>query len=301
MRSVISEHSTTQSVVTGIFVDEAMRTFFAEIKGLVNAAFHALHEEVQHMPGKDNNWRAAAMTKGLAFMGDHGNETTILNSVLESQGTCHTLTKQYLSAMHAFMHKMTTDKSDLINANFIPCGTFIARLYRKLSSVPDMREKYFTVMSYSEKDTLLCDVLRQVMHAAIIWPPSSRSMMAAHVPPSFTAPIAPNDSVSNISTSRPASVVAGSMVGRAVARSVLSSSRTAAPTQGSESTLSQTKRSNRQPSPNQSSSKHYRSNNRSSRFASTSITGPSKVVSIGQQQSTVSIAPTTSVHGTGHK
>jgi len=210
VRSVVNPNA------AGDFCDETMHTFFAEIKGLVNAAFHALYEEVERVPDKDAAWRAAAMARGLAFMNDRNNEGSIIDSVVQSETACRSLTRQYFAAMHAFANK-TVEQRDLMHVNFVPFGTFIARLYRKLSSVPEMREKYFTSMSYSEKDTLLRDVLRQVMQASVVGGTRTGGGTGA----SFTTPIRHNDSVSNISN-LPRASVAGSRVGASVANVILS-------------------------------------------------------------------------------
>jgi len=207
----------------GAFGDESLRTFFAEIKGLVNAAFHALYEEVQRVANKDTRRQKSAMERGLAFMNDRRNESAIIDSVVESEEACRSLTQQYFSAMHAFVRETVPKARDILHVNFVPFGTFIARLYRKLSRVPEMREAYFTTMSYTEKDVLLRDVLRQVMQTSVVWPagpPSAR--------PSFSTPIKPSDSVSKISKiqhARPTPSVVGSVVGQSVANAIMSAVR----------------------------------------------------------------------------
>lgn len=217
VRSVVNE----VQLVPGEFADEAMRTFFAEIKGLVNGAFNALYEEVQ-VAGADTKWREEAMMRGLQFMNDPQNETRIIDSVVESEDACRSLTKQYFRAMYAFAQETLSKKHDLLRVNFVPFGTFIARLYRKLAGVAEMKTRYFDgSMSYTEKDTLLRDVLRQVMHASIVLPGSAATSIAPPVP-SFAAPITPNDSVSNISRrTGGAASAAGSRVGQSVANTVL--------------------------------------------------------------------------------
>ncbi len=221
MRSVVNDGS-ARSVVGGGgggFSDEAMRTFFAEIKGLVNGAFHALYEEVQQVGDKDATWRSRAMERGLAFMNDRRNEHAIVDSVVESEDACRSLTKQYFGAMHSFVRETLVKKRDLLHVNFVPFGTFIARLYRKLSGVREMKDAYFTTMSYAEKDALLADVLRQVMHASVVWPAGEGGA------PSFSAPITPDDSASNVSHHRARPVAAsavGSRVGSVVGNTLRS-------------------------------------------------------------------------------
>lgn len=226
VRSVVASNGASAGAGVGgssDFGDETMRTFFAEIKGLVNSAFYALYEEVQGVPNKDEVWRASAMRRGLAFMNDRRNEGTIIDSVVESETACRSMTHQYFAAMHAFVRETVTQKHDLMRINFVPFGTFIARLYRKLAGVPEMREKYFTTMTYTEKDTLLRDVLRQVMCASVVWPSKSADASAsASANKSFSLPIRPSDSVSNISHDHALPSVAGSVVGASVANAIMS-------------------------------------------------------------------------------
>ena len=152
VRSVVNEPgqkgATAITIPDGGFSDETMRTFFAEIKGLVNAAFHALFEEVKQVPDKDAAWRESAMARGLAFMNDRSNENAIIDSVVESEDACRSLTRLYFTAMHAYVRDTVSKKRDMLRVNFVPFGTFIARLYRKLAGVPEMKDKYFTTMSY---------------------------------------------------------------------------------------------------------------------------------------------------------
>lgn len=190
-----------------------MRTFFAEIKGLVNSAFHALYDEVQRVDDKDAVWKQSAMTRGLAFMNDRRNENAIIDSVVESEDACRSLTRLYFAAMHDFVRETLPKKRDLLHVNFVPFGTFIAHLYRKLSGVPEMKDKYFTTLTYTEKDTLLRDVLRQVMQASVVNPTA--------VPLSFSTPIRPSDSVSNITPNLHQSTM-GTVVGCSVANVIMS-------------------------------------------------------------------------------
>jgi len=215
VRSVVSENNEDDAATSELDRDECMLTFFAEIKGLVNSAFYALYEEVRKVKDKDEAWRRSAMERGLKFMNNEQNEHAIIDSVVESENACRSLTRQYFSAMHAFLRE-TAKHRDLMHVNFVSFGTFIARLYRKLSGVPEMKDAYFTTMTYTEKDMLLRDVLRQVMHASILWPDSREVKPSS--PPSFSVPIQPSDSVSNVS----GKAVPSTVVGTSVANTVMS-------------------------------------------------------------------------------
>ena len=139
-------------------------------------------------------------------MNDKNNEDTIVNSVVGSQDACRTLTTQYYSAIQAFVKSLSSNPHDTLRARFVPFSVFIARLYRKLAGTPEMRRDYYTTMSYTEKDKLLGDVVRQVMNSSVDWGEASRvARSPGTVSPqgssttSFTKPIQPSDSVSNIS------------------------------------------------------------------------------------------------------
>jgi hypothetical protein len=275
VRSVVNEGDSNAPIGGGgAFGDESMRTFFAEIKGLVNAAFHALYEEVQQVENKDSRWKRGAMERGLAFMNDRRNENAIIDSVVESEDACRSLTRQYFSAMHAFVRETVSKKRDILHVNFVPFGTFIARLYRKLSSVPEMKDKYFTTMSYTEKDMLLRDVLRQVMQTSVVWPSGQTASGSIAPPPSFSTPIRPSDSVSNISHNHPPpKSIVGSVVGQSVANTIMSAVKDVSDAVKDDSGLTPDKLSH-----------HNRSNNSSSRFSH--FTNPS-VVKGGDRPSVV--------------
>ena len=227
VRSVISEVPGNQDAdASPYFGDETIQTFFAEVKGLVNAAFGALNDEVKSVPGKSEGWRARAMGRGLTFMADRSNEGAIINSVVESDDACRSLTNLYFSAMNKFVQDRAS-KQELMNINFVPFGKFIASLYRQLANDDNMKTTFFRSMSYAEKDAFLADTLRRVMQKSIVWPTassSSRISVATTVKPAsesyFSKPLTPSDSVSNIS--KPAVVpsvapTASVVVGKSVA------------------------------------------------------------------------------------
>lgn len=176
VRSVISEVPGNQdaAAASSHFGDETIQTFFAEVKGLVNAAFGALNDEVKSVPGKSDDWRQRAMGRGLTFMADRSNEGAIINSVVESDDACRSLTNLYFSAMNKFVQNRAS-KQELMNINFVPFGKFIASLYRQLANDNHMKTTFFQSMSYAEKDAFLADTLRRVMQKSIIWPASSSS------------------------------------------------------------------------------------------------------------------------------
>lgn len=238
VRSVISEVPGNQdaAAASSHFGDETIQTFFAEVKGLVNAAFGALNDEVKSVPGKSDDWRQRAMGRGLTFMADRSNEGAIINSVVESDDACRSLTNLYFSAMNKFVQNRAS-KQELMNINFVPFGKFIASLYRQLANDNHMKTTFFQSMSYAEKDAFLADTLRRVMQKSIIWPASSSSSSSSSkfsvatttVKPAsesyFSKPLTPSDSVSNIS--KPAAAVpsvaptASVVVGQSVAAKVV--------------------------------------------------------------------------------
>lgn len=225
VRSVISEVPGNQDAASSHFGDETIQTFFAEVKGLVNAAFGALNDEVRSVPGKSEGWRERAMGRGLTFMADRSNEGAIINSVVESDDACRSLTNLYFSAMNKFVQNRAS-KQELMNINFVPFGKFIASLYRQLANDDHMKTTFFKSMSYAEKDAFLADTLRRVMQKSIVWPASSSSSkisVATTVKPApesyFSKPLTPSDSVSNISKPAVPSVAptASVVVGQSVA------------------------------------------------------------------------------------
>jgi hypothetical protein len=229
VRSVISEVPGNQDSGSHHFGDETIQTFFAEVKGLVNAAFGALNDEVKSVPGKSEGWRERAMERGLTFMADRSNEGAIINSVVESDDACRSLTNLYFSSMNRFVQSRAS-KQELMNINFVPFGKFIASLYRQLANDTHMKTTFFKSMSYAEKDAFLADTLRRVMQKSIIWPAasSSKASVATTVKPApesyFFKPLTPSDSVSNIS--KPAAVpsvppTASVVVGQSVAAKVV--------------------------------------------------------------------------------
>ena len=195
VRSVISE---VPAATHGAqFSDEVVQNFFIEIKSLVQSAFGALDEEVKSFPGKSREWKQKAMAKGLVFIGS--NEATIIDTVADSDDACLTLTNLYFSAMNRFL-RVHVSRRDLMSANIIPFGKFIATLYRKLAYDENMKSgAFFNSMSYLEKDSFLADTLRKVMQETVnvklTSSPSTTSNSNASV---FSNPITPSDSVSNI-------------------------------------------------------------------------------------------------------
>ena len=185
------------------FHHEPMRVFFANVKGLVNSSFHALYDEVQAAGARHSrNWTRGAMKKGLNFMTDTANANVIIDTVVESEQACRSLTQLYFNAMHVFLRANATKNRDILRANFAPFSTFITKLYQTVAALPEMRDAYFTTMSYAEKETMLADVMRQVMYMCVVWPdkatqPRTSRMTVTSPSPSPSSVVLPADSVSN--------------------------------------------------------------------------------------------------------
>ena len=188
-----------------------MRVFFANVKGLVNSSFHALYDEVQTAGARHSrNWTRGAMKKGLNFMTNTANANVIIDTVVESEQACRSLTQLYFNAMHVFLRANAAKNRDILRANFAPFSTFITKLYQTVAALPEMRDAYFTTMSYAEKETMLADVMRQVMYMCVVWPenatPSRTSRMMMTSPsPSPSSVVLPADSVSNAPPPPPSS------------------------------------------------------------------------------------------------
>lgn len=221
VRSVISEVPAPQNSQFG---DEVIQNFFMEIKSLVHSAFGVLDEEVKKYPGKSSGWRSDAMTNGLDFLGNSGNEASIIDTVAQSDDACLSLTNLYFAAMNRFMRGQVS-RRDLMSANFIPFGKFMANLYRRLANDDSMRDgAFFNTMSYTDKDAFLADTLRRVMKesSSLKHTSSSSSPPSKHPGSVFSTPITPSDSVSNITKHVDHRSVAPSVVmGKSVAAQAL--------------------------------------------------------------------------------
>ena len=192
IRSLVNSvvHAPACGTSDGEFVDESIRSFYKEMKQLVDTGFRALYDEVHSVPNKDATWRAEAMARGLAYLGNPQNEQAIVESIAEVEETGRSLARQYFLAMPVFVREVNPSilRRDIMHTNYISVGSFIARLYRKIAVLPVIQNnQYFTTMSPAERDCTVREVVRQVMYSAIVWPNTHLS-----------TPIQPSDSISNI-------------------------------------------------------------------------------------------------------
>ena len=232
-----------RSVIAPTSFTDTIQLFFAEIKGLVNATFYALYDEVHAVAGKDEGWQRDAMTRALGLIQDSNNRNTLIDSIIMSDEVCQNLSNLYFSAMHRFARDVGKSRTDVLNTNFQPLGFFLSSLFQNLAGKTEMRQHYFVAMSYTERDIFLRDVLRQVMFASLQGPrqsvvlPPQHSLISVLPPPpattsaeSFSVPVLPSASISNISTLKPSDITPqmssalinmGSVIGMSVAKSVL--------------------------------------------------------------------------------
>lgn len=157
MRSLVN--STVES--SGVFSDEMMRVFFAEMKDAVNATFFAIYEEIEKTTGKSNAWKMHAFQRALQYLADEDNEKDILKHIRDNDDALESIQHAYYLAMSRFCVTMSCER------RFVPVDAFMLRLYQKLATKPEMRKLYYT-MSADERDTFLADVVRWTMQRAIV-------------------------------------------------------------------------------------------------------------------------------------
>jgi hypothetical protein len=139
-----------------------MRLFFAEMKDAVNSTFYAIHDEVEKAEGRSSSWRASAVARALKYLQAPENESVIVDNILSSEDALATLTHSYNLAMGRFC--TATGRG---GCAFVPMQIFLVRLYQKLAGMVQMKRDYVSVMSYTERDSFLADVVRQGMNAAV--------------------------------------------------------------------------------------------------------------------------------------
>ena len=189
--------------------------FFEEIRALVDTTFGEMDEEIRVAARGDDEWKAKALRRGMTHLGDPREEQSIIESVMEGEETCLTLTKLYLPAIQAFAHKQVTNPTLLPLLQYDALGTFIAKLYRCLSNNPDTLETYFRdATPASERDALLSREIHNAMMKSTRWPRGKT--------PHTTPPITPHDSVSNIVHRAAVPSVVGTRMGQSVASKVVS-------------------------------------------------------------------------------
>lgn len=175
----------------GLFSDERARSFFAQLKTLVNSCFHALHDAVVSAY-PDGPERQRRLRKGLAFIASEKNEAMSRDELQKALAEFPSITDDYHRAMVRFAQCVLLKLSPTTKIECPSFETFLFRLYRRIATSVEVNSGRFFTMSYLEQDIFLKDMVRLNMSACMSVRNTTTSRPAV-------SDILPSDSVSNVS------------------------------------------------------------------------------------------------------
>jgi hypothetical protein len=152
---------------SGLYGDERIRAFFAEIKNLVNECFQSLYDVVQREYA-DPVERQQRLTKGLAYLAASENERMNVDEVTRATETYPAIADEYRRAMIRFAQCTGDKRRSGVKIRVPSFHSFLFDLYRRVANSMEVRTgRYFTTMSYLEQEIYLKDILRITMNASI--------------------------------------------------------------------------------------------------------------------------------------
>ena len=188
----------------GLYADERIRNFFAQVKTIMNETFHSLHDSLQQYPDVERTKRLA---KGLAFLASEENQATSQDEIARATQEFPTIPQEYYRAMVRFAQCMVSKKQG-IKVEATPFETFLFKMYRRMAMSTEVRSGRYFAMSYMEQEIFLKDMMRMTMGACLtvkqVEEPASAAASVSASGASGTSgrdranPVLPSDSVSNI-------------------------------------------------------------------------------------------------------
>lgn len=185
----------------GIFADERVRNFFAQIKTLVQDVFSSLYTQVQ------NNFVTAEQhSRFIAGLGYFHRIDPVQGSADELQRAQQRfpgIAQEYQVAMVAYGQAVYGDRVGQMSLHVPKLDSFLYQLYTRIADSPEMRNLDYFRMSYVDRDLFIKDMLRLTM----------REGMTVTNTGGSTGHILPSDSVSNapLRSHRPRSTVESMM------------------------------------------------------------------------------------------
>lgn len=195
----------------GLYADERIRNFFAQVKTIMNETFHSLHDSLQQYPPPE---RAKRLAKGLAFLASEHNQSMSQDEIARATQEFPTISHEYKRAMMRYAQCMVSArKSSNIKVECTPFDSFLFKMYKRMATCTEVRSGRYFTMSYMEQEIFLKDVMRMTMGGCLTVKQveeDARSSTArgerserserSEAPHSTVArkPVLPSDSVSNI-------------------------------------------------------------------------------------------------------
>ncbi len=174
----------------GLYADERIRSFFAEVKSLVTECFQSLYDTVvRQYP--DPVERQRRLAKGLAFIASDENELHSRDEVARALQEFPNISQEYQRAMVRFAQCMISKKQPNMKIECPPFDTFLFRLYKRVATSPEVKSGRYFQMSYLEQEIFLKDILRITMSSCMTVKSTSESL-------GYRGSVLPSDSVSNI-------------------------------------------------------------------------------------------------------
>ncbi len=174
----------------GLYADERIRSFFAEVKSLVTECFQSLYDTVVRQYS-DPVERQRRLAKGLAFIASDENELHSRDEVARALQEFPNISHEYQRAMVRFAQCMISKKQANMKIECPPFDTFLFRLYKRVATSPEVKSGRYFQMSYLEQEIFLKDILRITMSSCMTVKPTSESL-------GYRGSVLPSDSVSNI-------------------------------------------------------------------------------------------------------
>ncbi len=198
----------------GLYSDERIRSFFAEIKNIVNECFQSLYDMVQH-EYSDPTERRQRLAKGLAFIAGEDNQRMSSDEIARATALYPSIAQEYCRAMVRFAQCISTNRHAAMKMQIPSFDSFLFNLYKRVASSMELRTgRYFTTMSYLEQEIFLKDMMRITMSASI----TLHETQEQETPGRTHRSVMPSDSVSNIAagSSHRTAPSANSVLSRAV-------------------------------------------------------------------------------------
>lgn len=188
---------------SNLYGDERVRSFFAQIKTLVNDCFTSLYDTVRTRY-TDPAEQQQKFVKGLAFIASDSNQQVSTDEAPRALRDFPSLPQQYHHAMSKYAQCISPHASST-QLQCPPFESFLFDVYKRIATSSEMRSGRYFQMSYLEQEIFLKDILRLTMADRVSVLPSERASHASATPSHSTSRsraklVTPYDSVSNITT-----------------------------------------------------------------------------------------------------
>lgn len=193
----------------GLYADERIRNFFAQVKTIMNETFQSLNDSLQPFPPAERSKRLA---KGLAFLASESNQSMSHDEIARATQEFPNISHEYKRAMMRYAQCMVSGrKSSNIKVECSPFDAFLFKMYRRMATSTEVRSGRYFSMSYMEQEIFLKDVMRMVMGGCLVVRQveetnaqsdvsyhSSHTSRVSRTSSRRPPPVLPSDSVSNI-------------------------------------------------------------------------------------------------------